>query len=149
MIRLIALAVPLAANMFAQLPDGAGRAELEKVCKGCHELGKSVSVRQDRMGWQGTLSKMQAMGTKGTEQEFHAVLEYLAKNFAADEIPPINLNTAPAVELESRLSLRRSQAAALIAWRSQHGKFQSIDDVKKVPGIDIEKIEAKKERIVF
>lgn len=61
----------------------------------------------------------------------------------------MNVNTAPAIEMESRLSLRRSQAAAIIAYRSKNGKFKTIDDLKKVPGVDTEKIEAKKDRIVF
>ena len=44
---------------------------------------------------------------------------------------------------------RRSQAAAVIAWRAKNGKFKSIEDLKKVPNIDPEKIEAKKDKIVF
>jgi len=61
----------------------------------------------------------------------------------------VNVNTAPAIEMESRLSLKRSQAAAIIAYRTKNGKFKSIDDLKKVPGVDAAKIEAKKVRIVF
>jgi len=61
----------------------------------------------------------------------------------------INVNEARAIELESRLSLRRSQAAAVIAYRSKNGKFKSLEDLKKVPGVDAAKIEAKKDRIVF
>ena len=77
------------------------------------------------------------------------ILDYLAKNFPAGEVPPVNVNEATAIQLESRLSLRRSQAAAVIAYRSQNGKFKSIEDLKKVPGVDVEKIEAKKDHIVF
>jgi len=54
-----------------------------------------------------------------------------------------------AIEMESRLSLKRSQAAAIIAYRTKNGKFKSIEDLKKVPGVDAAKIEAKKDRIVF
>lgn len=137
------------ATAWAQLPDGPGREETERICKNCHELARSVSKRQDRDGWQTTLNKMVALGTKATDQELALILDYLAKNFPADELPPVNVNTAPAIELESRLSLRRSQAAAVIAYREKNGKFKSIEDLKKVPGVDAEKIEAKKDRIVF
>ena len=137
------------AGAWAQLPDGPGRAETEKVCKSCHDLERSVSRRQDRDGWQATLTKMVALGTKATDQEFAVILDYLTKHFPAEEVPPVNINEAPAIELESRLSLRRSQAAAIIAYREKRGKFKSIEDVKKVPGIDAAKIEAKKDRIVF
>lgn len=132
-----------------QLPEGPGRVEMEKMCKQCHELSRSVSLRQDRDGWNQTMTKMAAFGMKSTEKDYALVLDYLAKNFPAGEIPPINVNKASAIELESRLSLRRSQAAALIAWRKEHGAFKSLDDLKKVPSLDIEKIESKKDSIVF
>ncbi|MFN3324729.1 MAG: ComEA family DNA-binding protein [Bryobacteraceae bacterium] len=131
------------------LPDGLGRAELEKMCKGCHELARSVSLRQDRAGWLNTLTKMNAFGMKSNEQEFNLVLDYLARHYPPDELPPINVNKAKAIELESYLGLRRSQAAAVIAWRKEQGDFKSIDDLKKVPNIDAETIESKRHRIIF
>jgi competence protein ComEA len=132
-----------------QLPEGPGRAEMEKICKGCHEMARSISPRLDRDGWSEKMTKMVAFGMKATEQEYQAVLDYLVKNFPADDVPKINVNKATAIQLESALSLRRSQAAAVIAYRSKNGDFKSIDDLKKVPLIDAEKIEAKKDRIVF
>jgi competence protein ComEA len=132
-----------------QLPEGPGRAEMEKICKGCHEMSRSISPRLDREGWNEKMTKMAAFGMKATEQEYQAVLDYLVKNFPADEVPKINVNKATAIQLESALSLRRSQAAAVIAYRSKNGDFKSIDDLKKVPLIDAEKIDAKKDRIVF
>jgi len=146
---LLATLLVVPAELRAQLPEGPGRAETEKVCKGCHEVERSVSLRQDRDGWQTTLGKMVALGTKGTDAELAAILDYLARNFPAEEVPPVNVNKAAAIELESRLSLRRSQAAAVIAYRAKNGDFKSIEDLKKVPGIDSDKIEAKKDRIVF
>jgi len=136
-------------TLWAQLPDGPGREETERICKNCHELARSVSLRQDRDGWQTTINKMVAFGTKATDPELALILDYLSKHFPAGEVPPVNVNTAAAIELESRLSLRRSQAAAVIAYRTKNGKFKSIEDLKKVPGVDVDKIEAKKERIVF
>ena len=45
--------------------------------------------------------------------------------------------------------LRRSQAAAIIEYRTKNGNFKSIDDLKKVPGIDPAKIDAKKDRLTL
>jgi competence protein ComEA len=132
-----------------QLPDGPGRPELEKMCKQCHELARSISVRQDRDGWSNTMSKMVAFGMKANEHDMNLVIDYLVKNFPAEDVPRINVNTATAIELESGLSLRRSQAAAVLAYRAKNGNFKSLDDLKKVPLIDPEKIEAKKDRIIF
>src|SRR6266550_2956105 len=108
-----------------------------------------MSVRHDRTGWAATLRTMSARGAKGTDEEFRAVLGYLAAHFPAEELARINVNTATAIELESGLSLRRSQAAAIIAYRSQHGTFKSLEDLKQVPGLDSATIEAKRDRVTF
>jgi competence protein ComEA len=131
------------------LPDGPGKEEARKLCAGCHELEKAFATRQNRAGWQLTLEKMVSYGMKASEKDIATVLEYAVKNFPADDIPKIKVNEAKAIELESGLSLRRSQAAAVIQYREKNGPFKSIEDLKKVPGIDVAKIEAKKDRLVF
>src|SRR5262245_10736778 len=138
-----------AASIDKPLPDGPGKAETQKLCSQCHDMDRSVSLRQDRAGWRRTIEKMLAFGAKATDQEFNAVLDYLATNFPADDVPKINVNKAAAIEFESGLSLRRSQAAAIIRYREKNGPFKSIEDLKKVPGVDVEKIEAKKDRLTF
>ena len=139
----------VAGNGWAQLPEGPGKAETERICKQCHELERSISLRQDRAGWQATMEKMVALGATGTQKDFDAVVEYLAKNFPASEIPRLNVNKARAIDFESGLSLTRSQAAAIIQYRTRNGDFKSVEDLKKVPGVDAAKIDAKKDRLVF
>ena len=141
--------IPSLAGQGKPMPDGPGKEETQKICSACHDLEKSLSLRQDRAGWQKTLEKMLDFGAKATDQERNAVINYLVKNFPAEDVPKININKATAVELESGLSLKRSQATAIIQYRTQNGNFKTIEDLKKVPGVDLEKIEAKKDRIVF
>ncbi len=95
------------------------------------------------------MNKMVAFGMKGTPKDFTLVLDYLAKNFPAEDVPRINVNTASAIELEAGLSLKRSQAAALIEYREKNGKFNNLEDLKKVPVLNPETIDAKKDRITF
>ncbi|MEP7272832.1 MAG: helix-hairpin-helix domain-containing protein [Acidobacteriota bacterium] len=131
------------------LPDGPGKMETQKVCSGCHEIEKTLSLRQDRTGWHRTIEKMISLGAKATDQEFDAVVEYLTKHFPADDVPLVKINQATAIELESGLSLKRSQAAAIIRYRNEVGRFKNLDDLKKVPGIDVAHIEARKDRLSF
>ena len=131
------------------LPEGLGHDETEKLCKQCHELARSISLRQDRNGWQTTMGKMTAFGMKATETEYAAVLDFLAKHYAAEDVARLNVNQATAIELESGLSLKRSQARAVVAYREKHGGFKSLDDLKKVPGLDAVMLDAKKERIIY
>ncbi len=133
----------------AQMPAGAGREETQRLCSNCHELERSISLRQDRDGWKATMNKMMSLGAQATDQEYAVILEYLSTNYPADALPPLNVNTAAAIDFESRLTLKRSEAAAVIEYRNKHGNFKSIDDLKKVPGIDPEKFEAKRGILVF
>jgi competence protein ComEA len=133
----------------AQIAEGPGRAQTEKLCSSCHELDRAVSLRQNRDGWKGTINRMVNFGADGTEAEFAAVLEYLSANYAASELPPLNVNTARAIDFESRLSLKRSQAAAIIQYRAKHGQIKSIEELKNIPGGDSAKVEAKKDILVF
>jgi competence protein ComEA len=130
--------------------DVPGKAESQRICVQCHEYERSIAPRQDRAGWQATMDKMISLGAKGTQKEFDAIVDYLAKTYpAGDEIPKIKVNEARAIELESGLTLPRSQAAAIVQYRTKNGDFKSIEDLKKVPGIDVAKIEAKKDRLIF
>lgn len=149
-IRRFAAALLLSAVAAAQqMPEGPGKAETEKACKGCHEVARSVSLRQDRDAWAKTIQKMVALGAKANEKELTAVLDYLVAHFPAEDVPRLKVNEATAIDFESRLSLRRSQAAALIRYRTEIGGFKSIEDLKKTPGIDPAAIEAAKDRLVF
>jgi len=147
MLFAMALLFPAAAQ--AQFPDGPGKTEMVKVCTGCHELERSASMHMDRDGWKNLVDKMVALGAKGTDQEMTATIDYLAAHFPAEEVPRLNVNKATQIELESRLSLKRSEAAAVIQYREKNGPFKTVEDLKKVPGIDGAKIEAKKDRIAF
>jgi competence protein ComEA len=137
------------AALAQQLPEGPGRAETEKLCKQCHEVARSISPRLDRDGWGQTMTKMTAFGMKSTSEEYALVLDYLVKNYPAEDVPRINVNQATAIQLESVLGLRRSQAKEVLAYREKNGDFKTIDDLKKVPGLDAAKLDAKKDRILF
>ena len=95
------------------------------------------------------MAKMAGLGMKATDQDAAAVFEYLAKNYPGVPVPKLNVKTAPAIEFEARLSLKRSEAAKILAYREKNGPFKSVDDLKKVPGIDLAKIEAKKGALAF
>jgi competence protein ComEA len=150
LLRIVTGFALLAASAWTQdLPPGSGRAETEHLCKQCHELARVTSLRQDRDAWAETMAKMKAFGMKATDQDFALVLDYLSKTFPAGAVSKINVNTATAIELESGLTLRRSQSAAIIAYRKKNGPFKSLDDLKKVPSIDGNYMDEKKDRITF
>ena len=143
----LAAASPAAAQ--TPLPDAPGKDQLVKVCGVCHEPQRAASIRLTREGWEATISDMIARGARGTDEDFAAVLDYLSKNFLGEAARPLNVNSATSVELESVLLLLRKEAAAVIAYREKNGLFKSVDDLKKVPGIDVKKVDAQKDRLFF
>ena len=129
-------------------PDGPGKDITVRVCGACHSASRSAAVRLTRGGWQDVITKMVSLGAKGSDTELAAVLDYLSANFKGEAPKPVNMNTAPAIDLESVAGLLRKEAAALIAYRTKHGPCKTLQDLKKIPGVDFRKIERRRDRLV-
>jgi competence protein ComEA len=145
---LAALTIASTASAQTVLPDGPGKAELQKVCGVCHQAERSAAVRLTREGWEGVVADMIARGARGTDEEFAAVIDYLSKHFLGEAARPLNINRATNIELESVAGLTRKEAAALIEWRKQVGVCKSLEELKKAPGVDYKKIEARKDFLI-
>jgi len=59
------------------------------------------------------------------------------------------VNTAPAAQLPLVLGISDAMAQAVVKYRAEHGKFRTLADLKKVPGIDSAKLDARKDRVAF
>lgn len=127
-----------------KLPNGPGKAVVEKVCSKCHDLEGVVRNRNTREGWEMVVDEMIARGAEGTDQEIDQIIEYLAANFAK-----VNVNKATADELTEALTIPKSTASAIVAYREKNGPFKEWTDLQKVPGIDVKQIQDKKGRVVF
>ena len=136
---------------FAQdtMPEGPGKEQTLRLCSTCHEAAKATSVKLTREGWVETLDRMKAFGAAGPDDDFAAVLEYLATHFKGDTVRPLDMNTAEAIDLESVLQLLRRESKAVLDYRSKRGRFSSLEDLKGLDAAIFKKIEAKKDRIVF
>jgi competence protein ComEA len=59
------------------------------------------------------------------------------------------VNIATAAQLPLVLDISEATAKAIIKYRAEHGNFETLADLKKVPGIDATKLDARKNRIAF
>lgn len=136
---------------FAQdtLPEGPGKAQTLNLCGTCHEAAKATSVKLTREGWIETIDRMKAFGAAGPDEDFAAVLEYLATHFRGDVARPLDMNTAESIDLESVLQLLRRESKVVIDYRAKRGPFTSLDDLKGLDPDIFKKIESRKDRIVF
>jgi competence ComEA-like helix-hairpin-helix protein len=110
--------------------------------------------KRDREGWRKIVETMDANGARVTADEIKALVDYLFANFGLSDEEKraserINVNKASASRLAKALRLFPSETEVIVAYREKHGDFQSIDDLAKVPGLDMQTLQAVKDRLVF
>jgi len=131
----------------SNLPAGAGRDIFVSVCTLCHDLSAPMGKQWTREQWELKVTEMLQEEPDVTREERAAILGYLTANFKPGG--KIFINQAAAKDLETALEITANQAEAIARYRLAQGEFKSIEDVKKVPGVDLAKIEGKKDRLVF
>jgi competence ComEA-like helix-hairpin-helix protein len=61
----------------------------------------------------------------------------------------VNVNRATADDLVEVLGITSDAANAVLTFRKEHGNFEDYDAFAKVPGLDLEKLEKKRDAISF
>jgi len=107
-----------------------------------------IANGQSREGWEDTITKMVGLGASGSDEDYTEILDYLTKNF-----PPatskVNMNKATAADIEKELGFSAKQAEDIVAYRQKNGNFKSIDDLQKVPQMNVMDVTARKNRMTF
>ncbi len=127
-----------------RLPEAPAKKTLETVCGDCHDTDTVVGERHDKPGWQAVVTTMVNRGAQASDEEFDAIIDYLAKYFGV-----VNVNQAAAKEIEDVLQISSEQAAAIVRYRAANGPFKNLAGLKKVPGLDAKLLEDRKDRITF
>jgi len=71
-----------------------------------------------------------------------AILLSLALSFSAFAAESVNVNTADAATIASRLNgIGMAKAEAIVAYREAHGPFKSIDQLAEVKGVGLKTVE--------
>src|SRR5262245_18437806 len=121
-----------AAGLFAQM------------CNKCHDGARITAMRRSSTEWEEVLNKMIERGAMGSEKEFETVYDYLLRFFGK-----LYINNAPPDEIVTILGLSQKYAEAIVAYRKANGSFADFDAVKKVPDIDVKKLEARRDAVAF
>jgi competence protein ComEA len=128
----------------SHLPASPGREATQRICGTCHEIEAVIASRRTRIGWEQMTEEMIGRGAEGSAEEMAAVVAYLTEYFGK-----VNVNTAPAAELEKLLDFSAKEAQAVVVYRERNGKIKNFEDLKKVPGVSTEKLQAKRGLIAF
>ena len=129
------------------LPESPGKDVFESVCSLCHSPTAVLGKQWTRTLWEEKVREMLQEETGVTAQERAAIVEYLSANFKPGG--RIYVNKGKARDLEAALDLSAAAAAALVRYREENGSFKTLDDLKKVPGLDAATIDARKDRFDF
>jgi competence protein ComEA len=112
----------------------------------CHLPDAVIGKQGSKQWWQSKVTEMLQESTDIPASDVDTIVAYLAKNFP---IVKINVNKARALDLETGLELTAKESEAIVQYREAKGNFKTLDDLKKVPGLDAVKIESKRDRLEF
>ena len=121
-----------------------GRETVVRVCSDCHGVDLFEDQRRTRGAWRAIVEDMVSRGANASDDDTAIVIDYLATVQGR-----VNVNKAMESDIAAVLELTSTEAAAIVSYRTTSGEFTSIDDLKKVPGLDFSKVEARKDRITF
>lgn len=122
----------------------AAEATMERVCVACHPFENITKTRRTVGEWTDQVLTMSQRGAPGTESEFTLVKKYLTRYYGI-----VRVNAASAEELSAVLGLPPKVAAAVVEYRTTHGKFADIAALLKVEGVDKAKLEEQPEALRF
>jgi competence ComEA-like helix-hairpin-helix protein len=142
------------------MPDGPGKAIVQKSCVGCHSLKVVTSKQATHDEWASLVDQMVSKGADVSDDNLEAVVQYLAAHYGPtkdqkteqvkpSKPAPVNVNTASAQDLERELALSDKEAESVVRYREQNGKFKSWQEVAAVPGVPSAKVEEQRDRLAF
>jgi competence ComEA-like helix-hairpin-helix protein len=141
---LAAGAALLSADKASAPRDEAGdKAAFVAVCGACHDVSM-VSDFRTESEWSETVDHMVSLGATGTDEQFERVMRVLLRTLTT-----VNVNTATASQLAPVLDISDAAAQEIVSYRTEHGAFKTLEDLKRTPGLDGAKLDARKDRIAF
>ena len=116
-----------------------------RVCIKCHTADRVVGSRRSRTQWEEVITTMiTSRGAVVSDEEFDTVMAYLVKEHGR-----VNVNRATADDIVEVLGLPQAMAESIVKHRRDQGNFEDFDALAKVPGLDLEKLEKKRDAISF
>jgi competence protein ComEA len=115
-----------------------------RVCGNCHSPERILAMRRSRDQWQEVVENMVSRGARGTDDDLDAVMKYLVARYGR-----VNVNRAGAPEIGEVLAIGTADAQKIVDYRRDHGKFEDMDALLRVPGIDADKLRGQREAVSF
>jgi len=118
-------------------------ATFHAICASCHNITLVDGLRTEEE-WRDEINQMIKIGARGTEEQFARVMRVLARTLTM-----VNINSANARQIAPVLDVSDAVAVAIVKRRESTGNYKGLDDLAKIPGVDRQKLQARKDRITF
>jgi competence protein ComEA len=115
-----------------------------QMCNKCHDAARITAMRRTSTEWEEVINKMIEKGATGSEKDFETIYTYVLRYFGK-----IYINNATADDVTAVLGLSKKDAEAIVAYRKANGSFADFDAIKKVPDIDLKKLDEQKDAVAF
>ena len=116
-----------------------------RTCVKCHPADRINGTRRTRTQWEEVMTTMQtARGAVILDEDWDVIQNYLVKQHGR-----VNVNRATIDDLVEVLGITSETADTIVKYRKEHGDFVDYDGFAKVPGLDLEKLEKKRDAISF
>ena len=112
-------------------------------CSTCHAPERALVAPRTRKGWEGVLAEMLNNGAQLETGELEAILAFLTERHGL-----VNVNAANAEELVA-FGLTKKDADTIVSYRTDKGPFADFAALRGVPGLDVERLDAVRERVAF
>jgi competence ComEA-like helix-hairpin-helix protein len=150
-VMLLTVAIACSLSLSVTLATGSQQADGSKNgeevflnrCSSCHGTERALVAHRTRKGWEGVLAEMANIGAQLETGEQEAVLAFLTERHGL-----VNVNTANAEELVG-LGLSKKDADTIGSYRTEHGPFADFAALHSVPGLDVDRLNAVRERVAF
>ncbi len=80
---LLVMAMSAHAEAPVALPNGPGRAEVERTCSACHSLENILRTRRSRAQWSALIDLMIQRGARVSDEDIDVIADYLAQHFGS------------------------------------------------------------------
>lgn len=130
----------------AALPEQDKSAQtFERVCSNCHPITRVTAARRSREQWDEVIDTMiTSRNAKVSDEDYDVIIEHLVKTYGR-----VNVNQADDKALTDVLGIPDRVAGTIVSYRREHGNFADFDALAKVPGVDREALEKKRDAIAF
>ena len=143
----IACGLSLTVNVAIGSEQASGSQNGEEVflnrCSSCHGTERALVAPRTRKGWEGVLAEMVNNGALLEAGESEAIVTFLTERHGL-----VNVNAATADEIVA-LGLSKKDADTIVSYRTDKGPFADFAALRGVPGLDVDRLDAVRERVAF